>query len=326
VKNWVSAFLGDGVDILDHRRIPVSAKERSKRLGLVPYYGATGQVGWIDEHIFDEELVLLGEDGAPFFDKTKPIAYMIKGKAWVNNHAHVLKCRPEVFNANFLKYYLDNFQFHGFVEGTTRPKLTKSKLERIPVLLPSPAEQCRIVAEIDRQYTNLEAAVALLQRAKANLKRYRTSATEQAFATCRAAPIRHLGDLGEIVGGLTKGQKRKPGTRMRTVPYLRVANVQRGHLDLDHIKLIEATEDEIRSPRLLPGDVLLNEGGDRDKLGRGWIWEGQIEECIHQNHVFRVRLDPARATPRFVSHYANHFGQRYFSKKAGRPPISPQST
>ena len=83
-------------------------------------------------------------------------------------------------------------------------------------------------------------------------------------------------------------------------------------MDLHNIKLIEATEEEIRSLQLMPGDVLLNEGGDRDKLGRGWIWEGQITGCIHQNHVFRVRLDPLLAVPKFVSQYANHFGQKYF--------------
>jgi type I restriction enzyme, S subunit len=211
----------------------------------------------------------------------------------------------------YLLLHLRQFLLSSRVGGA-QPNINQSVIANLNLSLPPYEEQRRIVAEIERHYTNLEAAVALLQRAKANLKRYRTSATEQAFAACRAAPIRHLGDLGEIVGGLTKGQKRKPGTRTLPVPYLRVANVQRGHLDLDHIKLIEATEDEILSLRLIPGDVLLNEGGDRDKLGRGWIWEGQIEACIHQNHVFRVRLDPALATPKFVSHYANHFGQRYF--------------
>src|SRR5437762_9259028 len=83
--------LGEVVDILDSRRIPVNSDERAKRVGDVPYYGATGQVGWIDDCIFDEELVLLGEDGAPFLDHTKPKAYMIRGKSWVNNHAHVLR-------------------------------------------------------------------------------------------------------------------------------------------------------------------------------------------------------------------------------------------
>ncbi len=184
---------------------------------------------------------------------------------------------------------------------------------RIPV--PPLNEQRRIVAEIEKQYTRLDSAVAVLQRAKANLKRCRASMTEASFASYSAAPIRHLGDLGEIVGGLTKGQKRKTKTQTRPVPYLRVANVQRGRLDLDNIKLIEATEEEIRSLQLIPGDVLLNEGGDRDKLGRGWIWEGQIAQCIHQNHVFRVRLNPLFAVPKFVSHYANHFGQKYFFKE-----------
>jgi type I restriction enzyme S subunit len=185
----------------------------------------------------------------------------------------------------------------------------------MPVPVPPLAEQRRIVAEIEKHVTLLDAAVAALQRAKANIQRCRVSATEAAFAPYSAAQIRRLGELGEIVGGLTKGQKRKPGTKIRLVPYLRVANVQRGYLNLDNIKLIEATDEDIRSLQLLSGDVLLNEGGDRDKLGRGWIWEGQITECIHQNHVFRVRLNPLLAVPRFVSYYANHFGQRYFFKE-----------
>jgi type I restriction enzyme S subunit len=97
-------------------------------------------VGWIDDYIFNEELVLLGEDGAPFFDKNKPIAYLINGKTWVNNHAHVLRPRLEIIDPRFLKQYLDQFQFHGFVDGTTRPKLKKSNLDRIPIPLPSIGE------------------------------------------------------------------------------------------------------------------------------------------------------------------------------------------
>jgi restriction endonuclease S subunit len=73
------------------------------------------------------------------------------------------------------------------------------------------------------------------------------------------------------------------------VPYLRVANVQRGHIDLSVIKEIDAADSEIGELQLQSGDILLNEGGDIDKLGRGWVWEGQIATCIHQNHVFRAR-------------------------------------
>src|SRR5581483_2740257 len=99
-----------------------------------------------------------------------------------------------------------------------------------------------------------------------------------------------LSDIAEIKGGVQKGAKLDPNEPMREVPYLRVANVQRGWLDLSEMKNIVATERRITELRLQPGDVLFNEGGDRDKLGRGWVWDGQIEECIHQNHVFRARL------------------------------------
>ncbi|MGE3509196.1 MAG: restriction endonuclease subunit S [Vicinamibacterales bacterium] len=117
--------------------------------------------------------------------------------------------------------------------------------------------------------------------------------------------------LAEIRGGITKGQKRRPGEELCTVPYLRVANVQRGYLDLAHVKTIDATPSEVEELRLQRGDVLFNEGGDRDKLGRGWVWNDEIPDCIHQNHVFRARLtSPLR--PRFVSWYANSKGQAYF--------------
>lgn len=121
-----------------------------------------------------------------------------------------------------------------------------------------------------------------------------------------------LDELTFIVGGVTKGQKRKGTETLRHVPYLRVANVQRGHLNLDEVKTIEATEEEVADLRLRPGDVLLNEGGDRDKLGRGWVWEGQLAECIHQNHVFRARPVVGDLQSKYVSHYANHLGQSFF--------------
>ncbi len=122
-----------------------------------------------------------------------------------------------------------------------------------------------------------------------------------------------LAMLAELKGGITKGQKRQSGEKLREVPYLRVANVQRGWLDLTKIKTIEAAEDEIADLRLCAGDVLFNEGGDRDKLGRGWVWQGQIPECIHQNHVFRARLIGG-VSPKFLSWHGNSFGQSWFEE------------
>ena len=97
------------------------------------------------------------------------------------------------------------------------------------------------------------------------------------------------------------------------VPYLRVANVQRGHLVLDEIKTMEVESARLADLSLKKGDILFNEGGDRDKLGRGWIWEGQIDPCITQNHVFRASpYDLEAILPRFLSHWGNTFGQQFF--------------
>jgi type I restriction enzyme S subunit len=124
-----------------------------------------------------------------------------------------------------------------------------------------------------------------------------------------------LDQLAEIDGGVTKGQKFSAAQATRDVPYLRVANVQRGFLDLTEVKTIRALESDIRQLRLHPGDVLFNEGGDRDKLGRGWIWQGEIAECIHQNHVFRARLISFQVQPKMISWSGNSYGQRWFMRE-----------
>jgi type I restriction enzyme S subunit len=121
-----------------------------------------------------------------------------------------------------------------------------------------------------------------------------------------------LRELAVLKGGITKGNKRSRTSATRLVPYLRVANVQRGFLDLDEVKEIEADESEINALQLQSGDVLFNEGGDRDKLGRGWIWNGELPICIHQNHVFRARIRDGLLLPKLLSWYGNSVGQSYF--------------
>jgi len=122
------------------------------------------------------------------------------------------------------------------------------------------------------------------------------------FSTDDQAKFRPLNAVAQVVSGVTKG-RRFNGATTRSVPYLRVANVQDGYLDLAEIKTIEALPDEISALALKPGDVVMTEGGDYDKLGRGALWESAIPECIHQNHVFRVRLDQNEVLPEFFTTY-----------------------
>ena len=124
--------------------------------------------------------------------------------------------------------------------------------------------------------------------------------------------IRRLDEVAEIQSGISIGRKRTPNVQLVDVPYLRVANVQRGHLNLDDVRILAASKPEVDRLNLRTGDILMIEGGDRDKLGRGWIWEGQLERCVHQNHIFRIRLfDPAYPS-QYISYYTNEFAQAYF--------------
>ena len=121
-----------------------------------------------------------------------------------------------------------------------------------------------------------------------------------------------LGDVADIASGVTKGQKFN-GRQTVTVPYLRVANVQDGYLNLSEIKKIEALPSEVKKLNLQKGDVLMTEGGDFDKLGRGAIWNGQIENCIHQNHIFRVRTHKDAVLPNFFAFLLlTRFSKLYF--------------
>jgi type I restriction enzyme S subunit len=144
------------VDILDNLRQPINSLERSSRIGDIPYYGATGQVGTIDSTIFNENLLLLGEDGVPFFDRNKHKAYEISGPSWVNNHAHVLRVKTSHVFQKYLLYFLNNFNYSGYVNGATRLKLTQADMKRIPVPLPSLMMQEIIVKKLDNAFAEID--------------------------------------------------------------------------------------------------------------------------------------------------------------------------
>ena len=169
-KGWEWTTIGSICDCLDSRRVPINKAERLRRGGHLPYYGANGQVGWIDKYLFDEPLVLVVEDET-FTGRQRPFSYKITGKSWVNNHAHVLRPRPGV-NVDFLNYSLAYYPFIPLTTGTTgRRKLTQRALLTAPLPLPPEDEQEAIVAEVDRRMSltdHLEGQVnSALDRASA---------------------------------------------------------------------------------------------------------------------------------------------------------------
>ena len=141
------AKLGEICVILDSKRIPITASDR--RAGPYPYYGANGVQDYVDDYIFDDELVLLAEDGGNFGSKDKPIAYRVSGKCWVNNHAHVLKFDCYA-TRRFVEFYLNSIDLTQYISGGAQPKLNQKNLNNIPILLPPIKEQERIVGILDR--------------------------------------------------------------------------------------------------------------------------------------------------------------------------------
>ncbi len=178
---WVKSSLFSCVEILDHKRIPINANQRKQRAGPIPYYGATGQVGWIDDYLFNEELVLLGEDGAPFLDFFKNKAYLISGKSWVNNHAHVLKGISGIVLNKYLCHYLNWFNYKEYVTGTTRLKLNQTSMKSIPVLLPPFSEQKQIVSKLESVFTRIDVVKNILETSKTSAQHAQQSVLAVAF-------------------------------------------------------------------------------------------------------------------------------------------------
>lgn len=206
----------------------------------------------------------------------------------------------------------------GVKKGATVHSLQSGFIENLQVPLPAREEQRRIVDLLSRA----EGIVRLRREAEKKAVELIPALFLDMFGdpgrNPKEWPVQRLGDIAAVVSGVTKGRKfgDKPTVE---VPYLRVANVQAGHVDLSVVKTIEVLPQDVQQLALQSGDVVLTEGGDFDKLGRGALWEHDIPNCIHQNHVFRVRLNKSIALPEFfVTYLQAGKAREYFIRCAKR--------
>ncbi|MGE5391485.1 MAG: restriction endonuclease subunit S, partial [Deltaproteobacteria bacterium] len=144
MNEFKNVKLEEVCEILDSQRVPITASDRES--GIYPYYGANGIQDYVSDYIFDDELVLLAEDGGNFGSKTRPIAYRVSGKCWVNNHAHVLKAKA-MLDIDYLCYSIMFYDVSKIVSGTTRAKLNQAAMRKIIIPLP-PLETQKQIANI----------------------------------------------------------------------------------------------------------------------------------------------------------------------------------
>lgn len=167
-KDWETKQLNEISENLDSYRVPITKNIRTS--GTIPYYGASGIVDYVGDYIFDDELLLVSEDGANLLARTYPIAFSVKGKCWVNNHAHVLRFK-DAATRTFIEYYLNAIGLEDFVSGMAQPKLNQAMLNKIPIPFPPLKEQKRIVSILDE-------AFAAIDKAKVNAEKNLGNARE----------------------------------------------------------------------------------------------------------------------------------------------------
>lgn len=205
--------------------------------------------------------------------------------------------------------------------GTTFDEISKRELGKVWCAIPQHEDEQEAIARVlDATDAVIEQTLAAVKHADvlvtSLLHELLTSAGERLQQAGK--PLTRLDAVATVDSGVTLG-KDVTGFKTVTRPYLRVANVQDGHLNLNVVKQVTVRLSEVEKFELQPGDVLMTEGGDFDKLGRGALWEGQIPGCLHQNHVFRIRADRSKLDPRyFACVVESNIAKAYFNRVAKR--------
>jgi len=200
-KGWKTVPLGELCDVLDHKRKPITKRDREA--GEYPYYGATGVLDYVAGYLFDEPLVLVGEDGAKWASGENT-AFAVEGKIWVNNHAHVLRPHRTVVLDNWLIYHLNHSDLIEFVSGLTVPKLNQGCLREIPVPVPALAEQQRIVGLLDEAFEGLATAKANAEKNLQNARALFESHLQSVFTQRGPGWVeKRLEEIGKTQTGST---------------------------------------------------------------------------------------------------------------------------
>lgn len=342
---WAWGTVGDVANFLDNLRIPVNAVERAKRIAgkststLYPYYGANGQVGWIDGYLFDQDLVLLAEDGGYFGDKNKSIAYRIKGKSWVNNHAHILKPKPGI-EIGYLQFVLNYCNIMPYVRGTTRLKLNQSDAKKILIPLPPTCEQKRMVAKIEALLAENKTAQENLDKIPILLRKCQKSVLNLAFRgklteykltdepldillkkICNdqnAIPdYEKIGNvnlyklpekwawikLGNLIDSFKNGLYKPIKFYGKGIPCLRMYNIAEGKINLNNVREMILSEDEVDDYCLLENDILLNRINSRELVGKAAVVPNGLGRVVFEAMTVRLRVKKNVIKPKYITYF-----------------------
>ena len=298
--NMRKVLLEDCCEILDSMRVPITASDRKE--GPYPYYGANGVQDYVADYIFDDELVLLAEDGGNFGSKTKPIAYRVSGKCWVNNHAHVIKPKAGL-NVDFLCYSLMFYDTDGLVNGATRQKLTQAEMRKMQIPALPLDEQLSVVKKLN----SVSAIKELYQRQLCSLDDLVKARFVEMFGDPATNPEgwNKAGISTVMQGKASNGYfaKRDEYVEEGNVAVLGVAYVvNRMYSQVDGLPRTNASVSDIQKYSVKYGDMLFCRSSlVAEGIGKASIVpENTPDNTLFECHVIRLPLDLTKCVPEFM--------------------------
>lgn len=291
-EDWEQRKLGNIVDFLDGQRKPLKESERTK--GKYPYYGASGIIDYINDYLFDENLVLLSEDGANIIDRNYPVCFIATGKYWVNNHAHVLKVKTGVID-KFICESLERLDYTKFNTGTAQPKLNQDICQKIVITIPNEDEQKCISEFLDR----INNIITLHQRKLDNLKLKKKALLQKLFPKngerypelrfpgfTDAWEQRKLGSIGSTYTGLSGKTKEDFGHgEAQYITYLNVFQNTISNITMTDKVEIDPTQNEVKY-----GDVLFTTSSETpEEVGMSSVWLGDTPNIYLNSFCFGFR-------------------------------------
>ena len=310
--------------------IDISHGSDPKKEGFIPVYGSGSKSFKTCGEYKEGPAVLIGRKGA-----TLHIPHYIEGKYWNVDTAFDVKPKSHCI-LKFYYYLAACFDYKYYISQTTLPGMTQSNYYNMFLPVPSLSKQSQIATYLDAQCDAIAFLITKVHSSIEEYKKLKQAVITQAVTKgvrgereMKDSGVEWIGEIPKewrktqlrhcatIKSGITLGKSYSKDTVLIERPYLRVANVQGGYVDLNDLATIEVTPDEDLKYRLHSGDVLMTEGGDRDKLGRGCVWHGEIEPCLHQNHVFAVQTNETILLPAFLEYLtASDVGRSYFDVMA----------
>ena len=316
IQNGANIKQGDVDGGFPITRIETTANDKFNR-DRMGYAGITDISKYESYVLEDGDLLMSHINSVQYLGRT--VLYVKEGDETIIHGMNLLrlKARRDIINPSYARYCFYGHSFRSKISNITKKSVNQASfavkdLKQIEIEIPSLSEQDQIVKILDKLQNLIELKNNELSALDDLIRARFVEMFGDMYLNSKGWPEAKLESMADVVSGITKGRKTK-AEDLTEVPYMAVSNVKDGYIDWTTVKTIEATQQEIEQYRLLADDVLMTEGGDPDKVGRGAIIKEPLENCIHQNHIFRVRLDESMILPEFFAGYLQHQrSKRYF--------------